>query len=88
MDTQAKPTGRELDRGATGRLEGLLNSAFVGSLCLPLLPLLAFLGVLAGRTTPIVLRITQFGLLAGLAITAWRGARYLGAWFTEATDSH
>lgn len=42
-----------------------------------------FLG-LADRTAPVVLRITRFGLVAGLAITAWTGAQLVGAWLTQA----
>jgi hypothetical protein len=79
MGAQAKSMDLELGSGSSDRLVGLLKAALAGSIYLPFL---AGVFGLAKRTTPIVLRITQFGILAGLAITAWRGARHLGAWLT------
>jgi hypothetical protein len=81
MGVQTTPMDRDLDRGIPGRFASPLKATFVGFLALPLL---AGLCALVGWTTPIVLRITRFGVLAGLAITVWGAARHMGAWFTEA----
>ena len=67
MGVQTTPMDRDLDRGIPGRFASPLKATFVGFLALPLL---AGLCALVGWTTPIVLRITRFGVLAGLAITA------------------
>jgi hypothetical protein len=42
--------------------------------------LVALLCAWADRATPVVLRIGQFGLVVGLAITLWHGLRAAARW--------